>query len=212
MRVIYTSDLHSYLFPTDYCSVGERNIGYYRIIESYKKDEDTVVIDCGDNLQGSVLSKYVMDKKLFHPFPQAKALKEGRVDFLVPGNHDFNYGYDIFKEFFSQTGGKILASNLVDTSGGLDIIPHAVVKDSTGLRVGFTGVITDWVNVWEKSDNLGPMVVTDSRDAAERELVWLKENSDVSVLIYHGGYECDLDRSEERRVGKECRSRWSPYH
>ena len=32
-------------------------------------------------------------------------------------------------------------------------------------------------------------------------------------------FECDLmfsqkesDRSEERRVGKECRSRWSPYH
>ena len=22
----------------------------------------------------------------------------------------------------------------------------------------------------------------------------------------------DLSRSEERRVGKECRSRWSPYH
>ena len=25
--------------------------------------------------------------------------------------------------------------------------------------------------------------------------------------IPHGSY-----RSEERRVGKECRSRWSPYH
>src|SRR2546430_4960982 len=24
--------------------------------------------------------------------------------------------------------------------------------------------------------------------------------------------EPDADRSEERRVGKECRSRWSPYH
>ena len=24
--------------------------------------------------------------------------------------------------------------------------------------------------------------------------------------------EGDPDRSEERRVGKECRSRWSPYH
>ena len=22
----------------------------------------------------------------------------------------------------------------------------------------------------------------------------------------------ELSRSEERRVGKECRSRWSPYH
>mgnify|MGYP002528525644 CR=1 FL=1 len=27
---------------------------------------------------------------------------------------------------------------------------------------------------------------------------------------YHG--EFGADRSEERRVGKECRSRWSPYH
>ena len=25
-------------------------------------------------------------------------------------------------------------------------------------------------------------------------------------------YEVDGMRSEERRVGKECRSRWSPYH
>src|SRR5689334_23918268 len=26
-------------------------------------------------------------------------------------------------------------------------------------------------------------------------------------------FECnELGRSEERRVGKECRSRWSPYH
>ena len=23
---------------------------------------------------------------------------------------------------------------------------------------------------------------------------------------------CEIGRSEERRVGKECRSRWSPYH
>ena len=26
------------------------------------------------------------------------------------------------------------------------------------------------------------------------------------------GKETKCDRSEERRVGKECRSRWSPYH
>ena len=32
---------------------------------------------------------------------------------------------------------------------------------------------------------------------------WLKENFDYEVICV---------RSEERRVGKECRSRWSPYH
>ena len=40
----------------------------------------------------------------------------------------------------------------------------------------------------------------------------------VGDIIEFGRYEQDNDldngrsRSEERRVGKECRSRWSPYH
>src|SRR3989442_2532556 len=32
------------------------------------------------------------------------------------------------------------------------------------------------------------------------------------VLQELSGIVGDLQRSEERRVGKECRSRWSPYH
>ena len=38
----------------------------------------------------------------------------------------------------------------------------------------------------------------------------------ISMAIYYqsDAYRLDLSttRSEERRVGKECRSRWSPYH
>ena len=31
--------------------------------------------------------------------------------------------------------------------------------------------------------------------------------------LFAAGYSaCFIGRSEERRVGKECRSRWSPYH
>ena len=32
------------------------------------------------------------------------------------------------------------------------------------------------------------------------------------VLIDFDGDNFRHSRSEERRVGKECRSRWSPYH
>ena len=32
------------------------------------------------------------------------------------------------------------------------------------------------------------------------------------LAIMKNGKIVELDRSEERRVGKECRSRWSPYH
>ena len=35
----------------------------------------------------------------------------------------------------------------------------------------------------------------------------------VNVCIFCGSNDhADCTRSEERRVGKECRSRWSPYH
>ena len=50
----------------------------------------------------------------------------------------------------------------------------------------------------------------------------MKEQSQdfMEVLQYIAGMQLQLsamvdelqDRSEERRVGKECRSRWSPYH
>ena len=34
----------------------------------------------------------------------------------------------------------------------------------------------------------------------------------IKVVYCHPGYLTSMQRSEERRVGKECRSRWSPYH
>ena len=33
-----------------------------------------------------------------------------------------------------------------------------------------------------------------------------------STLCTGCGHDSITNRSEERRVGKECRSRWSPYH
>src|SRR2546430_3605500 len=38
-----------------------------------------------------------------------------------------------------------------------------------------------------------------------------KRDRNVRVLMAEVA-DFDLARSEERRVGKECRSRWSPYH
>src|SRR5256885_16303768 len=48
----------------------------------------------------------------------------------------------------------------------------------------------------------------------EREVTRLEdENSRVQQLAAAlNRAEANYQRSEERRVGKECRSRWSPYH
>ena len=42
------------------------------------------------------------------------------------------------------------------------------------------------------------------------KVLWDYENE--NPLLDIRGFEVEGERSEERRVGKECRSRWSPYH
>ena len=49
-----------------------------------------------------------------------------------------------------------------------------------------------------------------------KESIFTETNNFVSDTIsstrYNEYYGFTQQRSEERRVGKECRSRWSPYH
>ena len=63
------------------------------------------------------------------------------------------------------------------------------------------------------SEGADPLVMLTAYDAPTARMVD-SAGADIilvgdSVAMVVLGYE---DRSEERRVGKECRSRWSPYH
>ena len=53
-----------------------------------------------------------------------------------------------------------------------------------------------------------PRTITNLDDAVE-EMIYIANPSEISYIKDAPTYK---ERSEERRVGKECRSRWSPYH
>ena len=55
--------------------------------------------------------------------------------------------------------------------------------------------------------HLGKPVFNSVKEAVE------KVGADTSIIFVPPAFAADAaERSEERRVGKECRSRWSPYH
>src|SRR2546430_6546166 len=70
----------------------------------------------------------------------------------------------------------------------------------------------DWSSDVCSSDLLCPDEQACGSDRDEQ--VARAGESDVAVAaVLATGFEQRFDvRSEERRVGKECRSRWSPYH
>ena len=66
------------------------------------------------------------------------------------------------------------------------------------------------------SDNLQTISGEAGADLSAKQYFFVTIASDGQVDPTGNGLSADAvlqnDRSEERRVGKECRSRWSPYH
>ena len=54
--------------------------------------------------------------------------------------------------------------------------------------------------------------ITDEHRCKIRHQNTSKQNPTAQLKGSYTMIKWSLSRSEERRVGKECRSRWSPYH
>src|SRR3989475_4786665 len=50
------------------------------------------------------------------------------------------------------------------------------------------------------------------KESVQAALSWVRSHADELGVAPDFWETSDIHRSEERRVGKECRSRWSPYH
>ncbi len=194
-KIYYTSDVHGYLFPTSYGDRKERPMGLLNCISNFKKDGNTLVFDGGDTLQGAPFATYITSHKesAQEMDPIAKVYNAAGYDAVVPGNHDFNFGYERLAEYFQALQGVCICANARDLEGKARIVRNHIFTLENGLRVGVTGIVTDYVNVWEQPEHLEKIQITDAFEAASEELLRLKDRADVTVCIYHGGYECDLD-------------------
>src|SRR5256884_4555050 len=89
-----------------------------------------------------------------------------------------------------------------------------------GIRdVAVTGVQTCALPIWWGGPVAGPPLGRQARKKAEAQGHCSRSSrartvvrTSQSAFARRGRERTPPIRSEERRVGKECRSRWSPYH
>ncbi len=193
LKIIHTSDLHGYFFPTDYLDREEKETGYLSLLNNIKKDEHVILTDGGDTLQGSSFDYFV--KENLNSDIIADIMQN--VEYYTLGNHDFNYGYEYLKTYIENMKGKLVCANVKDKLGYIKIDPYAI-KEIDGYKIGFAGIVTDWVNLWEREENIKNFEITDAFEGAKKVLEELKkEKTDLNILIYHGGYEIDLKSGEK---------------
>ena len=202
LKIYFTSDLHGYIYPTDYRNNDQKNMGLLNIINSYKKDENTLIIDGGDTIQGSPFTTYISKEK-YDMHPVAKVMNIGGYDYITLGNHDFNYGYEYLKNYVDSFNGKCLCTNITDKLGEIDLLPSDIKVLENGLKVGLIGFTTDFITVWERAENLENFIVQDTYSSIIKEYEKLKNETDILIGIYHGGFENDLTTNKVLSTTKE---------
>lgn len=192
LTIYFTSDTHGYLYPSHFCDQQPRPMGLLSM--RFPKDGNTLIIDGGDTIQGSPLTYYCYGHHLL--LPVADALNDRQYDFVTLGNHDFNNGYGALESYLTRLNAQCLCANVTDRTGGLPLLPYAVRTMENGLRVGVIGLVTHWVTLWEKPENLTRFTLTDPVEAARPLAEKLRGQVDVLIGLYHGGLEKDLRTGE----------------
>ncbi len=209
MRIVFTSDTHGSLYPINYAQNCPENTGLFCVAAQIDKDSDTLVIDGGDSLQGTPLISYYLEHRKEYSFhPIAEGFNEMKLDYYTLGNHDFNFGYDAILDYVSNMKAVLISANVVDKRGALGIKRSVIHTMPDGTRVGITGAVTGYVNVWEQKDNLTELEILDPVEELAKELKEIQDKSDITVCIYHGGFEEDLSTGRllsETRENEACR-------
>lgn len=214
LNIRFTSDTHGYLYPTTYADTQEREMGLMKLASAYPHDGNTLIIDGGDTIQGSPMTNLYHrlppeeraacladDRYGAHPF--AAMMNLAGYQFVTLGNHDFNNGIEALSDYLTNLDALCLCCNIRDREGRLPIAPYAVHRLENGLRIGLTGACTHYVTRWENPKTTAQLVIEDPVDALARSLDALRDQCDVTVCIYHGGFECDLGTGAPLGSGTE---------
>lgn len=208
--IYFTSDIHGYYSAMDYATGKPAATGLAGCVPGFNRDGNCLVIDGGDNYEGSPFTYWLLRDPVQGAKVAAQIMNLAGYQFVTLGNHDFNFGKATLEAYLETLEAQCVCANV---SGVAGVKRTAVVTLENGLRIGLTGAVSHFVNLWEKPENLVGIRVTEAFPAVQEALEELKaQNVDATVCIYHGGFENDLEtgaqlsdtgENQGYRIGKE---------
>jgi len=113
------------------------------------------------------------------------------VDAMVPGNHEFDFGPEIFRTRIGEAKFPVLSSNIKEADGGAP--PNTIderIVDVSGVRIGFYGLTTEDTPVISSPGDMtfAPSVATGLAKARELR----GKGVDFVVAVVHTPIDVDL--------------------
>lgn len=143
-----------------------------------------LAVHAGDTLSPSLMSGFDKGAHIVELFNMTP------LDILVPGNHEFDFGPDVFRTRMGEFKARILAANLSGPDGSpLPGIAASQLLSFGGVKVGVIG-LTDENSV--SSSKPGHLRFGDSLQVGAREAARLRaQGADLVVVVAHAGRDRD---------------------
>lgn len=197
LTLLHFNDLHGQLDPIEDAEAegeaGRRLGGIARLaglVHSIRAEDPArpvILLFAGDLLQGTVTST------VFLGLPDVGFLTEMGVDAAVMGNHELDYGQEVFREILNQAGFPILAANLEASPSPFPTPATVILHPPGGPRVGILGLVTEELTTTTHPRNTQGIRMQPSAQTAAGWLPWLRARSDLVVVLSHLGLAADRE-------------------
>ncbi|EJU24752.1 5'-nucleotidase, C-terminal domain protein [Peptoanaerobacter stomatis] len=188
ITIIHTNDVHGR-------AEGDQKelIGYAKLKTFYDaqkaKNPDTLLVDAGDTLHGTTFANISEGKNMLN------LMNEIGFAVGIPGNHDFNYGYERLIALEKDAKFDYLCANVVRKDGTKDFKAN-VIKDIDGVKIGFFGIATPETLYKSSPKNTANVDFLDYIQTSKKQVEELKkQGAQIIVAVTHLG----IDESSSER-------------
>ena len=193
ITVLGTTDMHANIFNWSYEDGEEKDdIGMakiYSVVEKVREENpNTLLIDNGDTIQGTILSDDLYNTRKDVAHPVIDVMNFMKYDSMTLGNHEFNFGLDLIEKIDKEAEFPLLAANATYKEDGSYLVEPYTIVEVAGVKVGILGLTNPNIPKWD-----GPKVTElqfdNMVDATEKLIDELKGKTDVIVATAHAGFE-----------------------
>ena len=199
LTILGTSDMHGNIWGFSYEDSSETtNNGmarlYTYIQQVRTEDPNTILIDAGDDIQGTIMTDDLYNKTPEEPHPIITAMNYMGYDAMTLGNHEFNWGIPTMQTILSQAEFPVLAANVTDAAGELVTGAGWTIVERDGIRVAIIGVVTPDVPIWDGGkEGIDDAVYEAANVAVGQAIDEIGDQADVIVVSAHMGMYAEFD-------------------
>jgi 2',3'-cyclic-nucleotide 2'-phosphodiesterase (5'-nucleotidase family) len=155
-----------------------------------------LAVDSGDLFFDITIDQADVKKALTKARLIAQAYRQMGIVAVNVGDRDLSQGLDFLKQEAAQ-GLPLISANLVDAVQRQPIFPPVVIREVSGVRIAFVGLVRSSLPPAIEKSLAGKAVVEDPFEAARKAMQGLKGKADLVILLSDLGWDQDVRMAKE---------------